>query len=193
MFSDKYIWLISGANFFVYTIRLAVLDWASDGSEGISLGHASLIVAGFEFAGLGGMLASGWLTDKVCKGRANPVSLVWMLLVQGSTFLLASRRRNISGSTRAAHGDRIFHGGPQRWRAVAVANLATKKAAATAVGLTSIFGYASTVLSGWGLGLLVQHYGWNRAFPLLIGIALLGAVLFAAALPAKAHGYGEEE
>jgi OPA family glycerol-3-phosphate transporter-like MFS transporter/OPA family sugar phosphate sensor protein UhpC-like MFS transporter len=76
--------------------------------------------------------------------------------------------------------------------AVVVANLATKRAAATAVGLTSIFGYASTVLSGWGLGKLVQHYGsWTPAFASLIGIAIVGALLFAIALPAKANGYAD--
>jgi OPA family glycerol-3-phosphate transporter-like MFS transporter/OPA family sugar phosphate sensor protein UhpC-like MFS transporter len=197
VFSNKYIWLISGANFFVYTIRLAVLDWAPTflkEAKGISLGHASLIVAGFEFAGLGGMLVSGWLTDRVCKGRANPVSLVWMLLCGAAIFCFwraPVEKFAINATLLMAIGFFIY--GPQALVAVAVANLATKKAAATAVGLTSIFGYASTVLSGWGLGLLVQHYGWNRAFPLLIGIAMLGAILFAAALPAKAHGYGDEE
>jgi len=72
---------------------------------------------------------------------------------------------------------------------VTAANLATKNAAATAIGLTSIFGYASTLLSGWGLGALVQHYGWNLAFKCLIIVAAIGAILFALALPAKAHGY----
>ena len=61
------------------------------------------------------------------------------------------------------------------------------------VGLTSIFGYASTVLSGWGLGSLVQNYGWSKAFPCLIGIAVAGAALFAAALPVKPFGYGDRE
>ena len=58
-------------------------------------------------------------------------------------------------------------------------NLATKRAAATAVGLTSIFGYASTTLSGYGLGWLVTHYSWGHAFGFLMGAAVLGAALFA--------------
>ena len=67
--------------------------------------------------------------------------------------------------------------------------LATKRAAATAVGLTSIFGYASTVLSGWGLGFLAQHYGWEYAFISLIGVAIVGALFFVAALAAKTDNY----
>jgi OPA family glycerol-3-phosphate transporter-like MFS transporter/OPA family sugar phosphate sensor protein UhpC-like MFS transporter len=83
----------------------------------------------------------------------------------------------------------FFIYGPQALVGVMAANLATKRAAATAVGLTSIFGYASTVASGWGMGVLVEHYGWGPAFSCLIGVAAMGAVLFAAALPAKANGY----
>ncbi len=83
----------------------------------------------------------------------------------------------------------FFIYGPQCLLAVTAANLATKRAAATAVGLTSIFGYASTVLSGWGLGTLVQHYGWDAAFQILIMAIIAGTLLFIAAWPAKAHGY----
>jgi OPA family glycerol-3-phosphate transporter-like MFS transporter/OPA family sugar phosphate sensor protein UhpC-like MFS transporter len=72
------------------------------------------------------------------------------------------------------------------------ASTVTKRAAATAIGLTSIFGYASTVLSGWGLGALVQRYGWNVAFEGLIVVAALGSILFAMAWNAKAHGYEED-
>jgi sugar phosphate permease len=72
---------------------------------------------------------------------------------------------------------------------VTAANLATKRAAATAIGLTSIFGYASTVLSGWGLGALVQRFGWDAGFFGLIIASAMGTLLFVAAWPAKAHGY----
>ena len=85
----------------------------------------------------------------------------------------------------------FFVYGPQCLLAVACVNLATKRAAATAVGLTSIFGYASTTLSGWGFGHLVQHYGWNTGFEVLIGCAAVGTLLFLIAWPAKAHGYKE--
>ena len=42
----------------------------------------------------------------------------------------------------------FFVYGPQALVGISAANLATKKAAATAVGLTGLFGYASTILSG---------------------------------------------
>jgi OPA family glycerol-3-phosphate transporter-like MFS transporter/OPA family sugar phosphate sensor protein UhpC-like MFS transporter len=83
---------------------------------------------------------------------------------------------------------------PQSLVAVIVAKLATKRAAATAVGLTSIFGYASTVVSGWGLGEMVdRHKNWDLAFISLIVAAGCGAALFTVALPAKADNYALEK
>jgi OPA family glycerol-3-phosphate transporter-like MFS transporter/OPA family sugar phosphate sensor protein UhpC-like MFS transporter len=72
---------------------------------------------------------------------------------------------------------------------ISVANLATKRAAATAVGLTGIFGYASAVVSGWGLGYVVQHHGWNAAFLMLVGAAVVGMALFLASWMAPRDGY----
>src|SRR5262249_6743457 len=93
VFSDKYIWIVSAANFFVYTIPYAVLDWGPTilkEAKGIELSSAGWMVAAFEVAGLAGMLATGWLTDRVFRGRAAPVSLICMLLC-GATVLAFGR------------------------------------------------------------------------------------------------------
>jgi OPA family glycerol-3-phosphate transporter-like MFS transporter/OPA family sugar phosphate sensor protein UhpC-like MFS transporter len=127
------------------------------------------------------------------KGRGAPLSLISMVLCGVSIFLFwktPGRLVWLNTSLMMCAGFFIYE--PQALVAVVAANLATKRAAATAVGLTSIFGYASTVISGWGMGLLVQKYGWGPAFECLIGVAGAGAILFAAALPAKANGYGPQ-
>jgi OPA family glycerol-3-phosphate transporter-like MFS transporter/OPA family sugar phosphate sensor protein UhpC-like MFS transporter len=72
---------------------------------------------------------------------------------------------------------------------ITAANLATKRAAATAAGFTGLFGYASTLVSGVGLGWLVQKSGWNAAFGALLAIGACGTFMFILAWPAKAHGY----
>jgi sugar phosphate permease len=98
----------------------------------------------------------------------------------------------------------FFIYGPQALVGISVANLATKRAAATAIGLTGIFGYASTVLSGWGLGKLVEmnsirdengvilEHGWSAGFAGILAMAVIGTLLFAAAWRAKAHGYEQK-
>jgi sugar phosphate permease len=195
VFRNKYIWIVSFANFFVYIIRYAVLDWGPTlltESKHIKIAHAGWMVGGFEFFGLFGALVGGWLTDRWFGGRAVRVCLIYMILAGVAVFLfwrIPGQSELATAGLLGAAGFFIY--GPQCLLAVAAANLATKKAAATAIGLTSIFGYASTVLSGWGLGALVQSYGWNVAFEGLIIVAALGSLLFALAWPAKAHGYAE--
>ena len=193
VFRNKYIWIVSFANFFVYIIRYAVLDWGPTlltESKHIKIAHAGWMVGGFEFCGLFGAIIGGWLTDKYFGGRAVRVCLVYMIMAGVSVFMFWKIPGQSELATAALLGAAgFFIYGPQCLLAVTAANLATKKAAATAIGLTSIFGYASTVLSGWGLGALVQHYGWNLAFEGLIIVAAVGSLLFALAWQAKADGY----
>ena len=195
VFRNKYIWIVSFANFFVYIIRYAVLDWGPTlltESKQIKITHAGWMVAGFEFFGLVGALVGGWITDKYFGGRALRVCLIYMMMAGVSVFLFWKLPAQSELSTAALLGAAgFFIYGPQCLLAVAAANLATRKAAATAIGLTSIFGYASTVISGWGLGALVQQYGWDVAFKGLIIVAVLGSLLFGLAWSAKAHGYEE--
>jgi OPA family glycerol-3-phosphate transporter-like MFS transporter/OPA family sugar phosphate sensor protein UhpC-like MFS transporter len=194
VFHNKYIWIVSFANFFVYIIRYAVLDWGPTlltQSKHIKISHAGWMVGGFEFCGLLGALLGGWLTDRWFGGRAIRVCFIYLKLAGVSGVLVWKVSGQSELSTAALLGAAgFFIYGPQCLLAVAAANLATKKAAATAIGLTSIFGYASTVLSGWGLGALVQHYGWDIAFQGLVVVAALGSLFFALAWPAKADGYG---
>jgi sugar phosphate permease len=195
VFSNKYIWIVSLANFFVYIIRYAVLDWGPTlltQAKHIQITHAGWMVGGFEFSGLFGAVIAGWLTDQYFGGRAIRVCLAYMILAGICVFLFWKIPGQSELATAALLGAAgFFVYGPQCLLAVAAANLATKKAAATAIGLTSIFGYASTVFSGWGLGLLVQNYGWDPAFKGLLVAAALGSLLFALAWPAKAHGYSD--
>jgi OPA family glycerol-3-phosphate transporter-like MFS transporter/OPA family sugar phosphate sensor protein UhpC-like MFS transporter len=193
VFCNKYIWLLSSANFFVYTIRYAVFDWGATmltESKHIQILHAAGMLAGFEAFGAIGALFGGWVTDRFLGGRAARACVVYMALAGVSVLLfwkIQTRSELLITGLLCSTGFFVY--GPQCLLAIACANLATKRAAATAVGLTSIFGYASTTLSGWGLGFVVQHYGWNAGFAGLIGCAAIGTLLFICAWPAKADGY----
>lgn len=190
--ASPYLWLIALANFFVYILRFAVLDWGPTllkEMKHVSLSHAGWMVAGFEFAGLVGMLLAGWATDRFFGGRGARVCIVCMagaslgLLLfwrLGDTALSASLFLGMAG---------FFIYGPQALIGIIAANLATRRAAATAAGFTGLFGYASTIASGWGLGWLADHHGWDAAFAALLVVGALGTLTFILAWPAKAHGY----
>ena len=194
VFGNKYIWLLAMASFFIYIVRYAVLDWGPTlltEMKHIKLTNAGWMVAAFEASGVAGMLVSGWLTDRFFGGRGARLCVFSMLLTALSMLLfwkLPAQSPAISTLLLCLAG--FFLYGPQALVGVVVTNLATKRLAATAIGFTGIFSYASTLVSGWGLGALVQHYGWNAALAGLTATALISALLFSLVLPAKAHGYG---
>ncbi len=195
VFCNRYIWLISIANFFVYTVRYGVLDWGPTflkQERHIDITKASWMVAAFEISGIAGMLVSGWLTDRVFGGRGSRACLVYMALCAASLLLfwqLDKAPLVLSASLLCAAGFFIY--GPQALVAIIAANLATKQAAGSAVGLTGLFGYLSTIVSGVGVGWLSQRYGWGSGFKMFIVSAVAGAAIFALCWPARAHGYAE--
>lgn len=193
VFMNPYIWIIGIANFFVYTIRYAVLDWGPtllSEWKGFSVHNAGWMVAGFEISGILGMLSSGWVTDKFFGGRGPRVCVICMTFATFFIFLfwqLSSPPMWLASLVLMAAGFFIY--GPQALVGIAASNLATKRAAATATGFTGLFGYASTVVSGWGLGYLVDHFGWSCAIRALIGVGFAGALIFLMAWKAEADGY----
>ena len=196
VFGNPYIWVLALANFFVYTVRYAVLDWGPTllGEwKGISIHHAGWMVAAFEISGIIGMLVAGWVTDRFFGGRGPRVCVICMALATLFIALfwgLAHPPMWLATLLLGLAGFSIY--GPQALVGIAAANIATKKAAATAVGFTGLFGYASTLLSGWGLGLLAQTLGWDYAIGTLVFVAIIGTVIFLFAWSAKANGYGDE-
>jgi len=193
VFTNRYIWLLSLANFFVYSVRYGILDWGPTflkQARSIDLSSATWMVAAYELSGLFGMLVGGWITDRFFGGRASRACLVYMLLCTGALLLfwrLPNQSWVTSGALLCLAGFFIY--GPQSLIGTAAANLATNRAAAAAVGLTGLFGYLSTVVSGYGIGALVERYGWDAGFLTFLVCGLSGIVLFAACWPAKAHGY----
>ena len=196
VFGNPLIWILAFANFFVYIVRFSVLDWGPtllSQSKGVSMSHAGWLVAMFEIAGIVGMLVAGWATDRFLGGRAHRtcvfcmagaalfIFLFWQLPV-GAPLWLTFLFLMMAGFC-------IY--GPQALIGIAAANIATKRAAATAGGFCGLFGYGSTIVSGWGLGMLVQYTDWSIALYTLVGMALVGTAIFAAAWKAKPNGYDD--
>ena len=194
VFLTPYIWVIAVANFFVYVIRYVVLDWGPtllSEWKGVSIEHAGWMVAAFEISGIIGMLAAGWATDRFFGGRSPRVCVFCMGFATLFIFLfwlLDTPPMWLASLLLMAAGFFIY--GPQALVGIAAANMATKRAAATAGGFTGLFGYASTLVSGWGLGYLATNYGWSLAISVLIGIGITGTLVFMLAWNAKADGYG---
>jgi OPA family glycerol-3-phosphate transporter-like MFS transporter/OPA family sugar phosphate sensor protein UhpC-like MFS transporter len=196
VFQNPYIWLISLANFFVYIFRFAILDWGPTllkEMKHFPVNKAGWMVGAFEISGIIGMLLAGWATDRVFKGRGARMCVFCMIGASAAMLLFWKLGSTPASATAFLMIAGFFIYGPQALIGIIAANLATKRAAATAAGFTGLFGYASTLVSGWGLGLLVQRSGWNVAFGVLLAIGAFGMFMFLLSWPAKAHGYEEAE
>lgn len=193
VFNNPSIWLLALANFFVYAVRYGILDWGPTflkQARGVELQSAGWLMAGFEIAGIAGMLSSGYITDRIFGGRGARACLVYMLFCIGALtvfWMYPATSRIWNAAMLCTAGFFIY--GPQCLVGICVANLATKRAAAAAVGLTGLFGYASTTLSGYGVGWLAKNHGWDAAFLLFVLCAIIAAVLFTVCWPARADGY----
>ena len=202
VFGNPTIWILCAANFFVYTVRFGVLDWGPKllkNSGGITLSHAAWMVAGFEVAGIIGMLVAGRVTDKVFGGRGPRTCAFCMGFCALFTLLFllewTSARPNTALSAALLAGAGFFIYGPQALIGISAANIATKKAAATASGLTGTFGYASGLVSGVFLGWLMDvggDKGITYVLIALITLALVGILTFLLAWSARAHGYDDK-
>ena len=205
VYRNRWIWILGIANFFVYVVRFAVLDWGPTflkEARGMTLSNAGWTVAVFEIFGIIGMLVAGWVTDKYLAGKAHRTSLYCMIgvAVFMTIFLYmpSDSPQWVMIFVLAMSGFFIY--GPQALIGIAAANQATNRAAATANGLTGMFGYASGLVSGVGVGFMVDSISkvnpgkaWDYVFMMMIGMALIGVFVFALMWKAKAHGYDELE
>lgn len=196
VYKNKLIWILAIANFFVYVVRFSVLDWGPKfltEARDMSYSYAGWTVAIFEVFGILGMLVAGWATDKMFAGKAHRTCVFCMLgtaLFMSIFYVLPNDIHPlILICVLAMAGFCIY--GPQALIGIAAANQATKKAAATANGLTGIFGYLSVFVSGLGVGVLVDHFGWNYVFLGMIVIAVVGMGVFTLMWNARSNGYEE--
>lgn len=179
--TNKLVWLVSLVNLFIYIVRIGLLDWAPSflkESKGMSIIESANTTAIFEIAGIAGALAAGWLSDTVFKGHRSRVSVIFMGLLVLSVLAILYVPNNsayIMATTLFAVG--FFVHGPMLLVAVAAADFSTKKAAATAVGLTGLFGYIGAFIANYGTGLISERWGWDYVIYFYMASAFVGMAL----------------
>lgn len=182
VFLNKNIWLICLANMCVYIIRNGIIFWAPlylSELRGLPIYKAGWQVAIYEVAGLLGGFAAGYISDKFYKGKRGVVGAIFMLLL---AFLLMVFWQLPAGykilNIMVLISMGFFVYGPQVLVGVASADFASKKAIGTANGLAGTMGYVGSAISGLGVGLLIDYYGWSSVFLFFICSALLGSFFF---------------
>lgn len=214
VFKNPYIWILAFSNFFVYVVRFAFLDWGPTMLQqwmGVTPSQSGWLIGFFEVFGMVGMLMWGWLTDKYFGGRGARVCVICMFFIAICVALFwfwHDKGLPFWGSAVFLFLLGFLIYGPQTLIGICAANIATKDAAATAVGLTGLFAYISTIFSGWGIGALVDYYtvktvttggkvivdssiGWGYTFGALVIISCIGALVVALVWNAKPDGYDD--
>ena len=179
---NRFVWTVALANVFVYIVRIGIRDWSPTflvETRGATIAGAAFKTAGFELAGMIGAIGAGWVSDKVFKGRRGPLAAISMLLLGCAVFALwkiPPTYPMVDAVLLISAGILVY--GPQLLVPVAAADFATKKAASTATGLTGMFGYVGSALTGVGTGVIVDKYGWDGGFLFFTAAAIIGMLLF---------------
>ena len=177
--NNKFLWAIALANVFVYFIRYGIIDWAPTYLKEVkhfSVDKQSWAYFLYEYAGIFGMLASGYLSDKVFKGHRAPPML---LFLTGVLIAIIVYWKNPEGNPLVdniclvAIGFLIY--GPVMMIGLQAADLVPRVATGTATGLTGLFGYLlGSASAGYVMGKLVDLFGWDGGFYALIVSCCLG-------------------
>lgn len=196
IFKNPYMWVISFANLSVYVLRYAQLTWGPtflQENKGVSVVASGWLSFGSEMGGMCGALVAGFVADKLFRGRAGRVCVIAMALMAGVIWMFWATPKSqpiLAGALFVVMGFLLYV--PQMLIAAMAMNLGTKRASAAAVGLTGIIGYASTVITGWGIGHLVDEHGWSAAFELMFVCAIITLALMATTWNVGAHSHLEE-
>ena len=180
VFRNPKVWIIAIADFFVYTVRFAALDWGIVllmDTKGLSLASATTLCFVFEIVGGNlGMVVAGWATDRFFGSRAHRTSVFCMAGAAASiaAFWAVPQDAPIVLKLLPFMTIGFFIYGPQALLGVATTQQATPRAAGVAGGFVGIFSYASTILSGIGFGFVAQQWGWNAAYATILAAALVG-------------------
>ena len=197
VFCNRVIWLVAIANFFVYIVRFGFLDWGPTflkDCKGIPVTKGGLMIIGFELAAVVGTLFVGWITDKLFGGRGARTCAFCMLFASlcAFGFWMLPHGAPTWASTALLMGAGFFIYGPQSLIGAIVMNQATREAASIATGFTGMTGYAATIVSGIGIAVIKEHFGWDVTLFAIAGFALLGMLLCLCVWTAPADGYAKK-
>ena len=179
--TNKYIWLLAISYVLVYVVRIGVNDWANlylVRTHGVDLVVANSAITMLEIGGFIGTIAAGWGSDKLFKGNRVPMNIIFMLGIMCSVaalWLLPLTSYFALGTIFFLIGFFIF--GPQMLTGMAAAEVAHKEYAGTATGFVGLFGYMGAALTGLPVAKVIESWGWDGFFTVMVAASLLSAIL----------------
>ncbi|WP_314826188.1 MFS transporter [Selenomonas noxia] len=161
---NKLLWYLAIANIFVYFIRYGVVDWAPTylaAVKGFSKESSRWAYFLYEWAGIPGMLVSGYLSDRMFRGRRAPATIIFMTLVIIAILVYwFNPPGNILVDNLALIAIGFLIYGPVMMIGLQAADMVPRVATGGATGLTGLMGYIiGSAFAGVYMGFVVDHFG----------------------------------
>lgn len=180
MLRNRAFWIVCASYLLLSIIRYSFWGWSVEYlvSAGAGIGTAALTSAVFPLLGSAGSIVAGWVSDRM-GARRGPVLVVMCLLLTGS-IVGFSRLPADSGlwlpATLGLVGFSLY--GPYSLMAGAVAmDFGGQQASASAAGIIDMIGSVGAIVTGVGMGYLVDTLGWDSAFAVIIALAAAASAL----------------
>ena len=159
---NPFIWILALSGFFMYVSRYAIKSWGIlflETQKGYSTIQASSSISISSVSGIAGNIISGFISDKFFKGRRNMSALIFGVLNAASLALFLFNPKGnpwIDTLSMVLFGLIIgvlicFLGG------LMAVDIASKKAAGTAVGIVGIASYLGAAIQDIVSGMLIQN------------------------------------
>lgn len=173
---NKHVWFVSIVDALVYVVRFGSITWLPLyllQQKGFSKQDMSIAFLVFEWAAIPATLFAGVLTDKYFQGRRMPLAMVCMTLILAAIFFYWKGTSLLVVTAACGFVGALIYI-PQFLASVTTMEIVPGFAVGSAVGLRGFMSYVVGSTIGTALfGKLVDLYGWDAGFFLLLGAAVL--------------------
>lgn len=181
---NKYVWILAFANIWVYVLRQGMSSWAikiADEMHGIKLKDSKWLWSFFEWSGIAGGIFAAYGARYLFQNRKAPLMIFGLIIgIGGLVIFQNAPRGNISVLITAiiVAGFGVYM--PQAMIGATAIELTNKKAAATASGLTGLFGYfGDAVMSKPVVAGIAGNGNWDNVFYYFYACAIIAIIALA--------------
>jgi OPA family glycerol-3-phosphate transporter-like MFS transporter len=174
--------LFMGSCYFIFKfLRYALDSWSPMAIEqlfGMDRDHAGYISTVFDWVGFLGVLAAGWLSDRVFRGRRYQTIVIMTVgMLLAFVFLAWAGSVSVWMFAVALSLCGFMLMGPDSLLAgVGAIDVGGRRGAVVAAGLINGLGSIGPIFQEQIIGWLLDEYGYAESFLLLIGMACIGVV-----------------
>ena len=181
---NRTLWILALAFFCSNAVRYTFMNWSvqyMSSFQGQSISSGAFKAVALPLIGAVGAVSAGWASDALFRGRRAPLSALMLtgLAIVCVIFAQVPTGYATLAMTLLGTSGFLIFGPDMLMSGAATVDFSHPRAAAAATGLTMSAGALGAVLSGAGVGWLLDkaHGSWAVAFYVLAGFSLVPALL----------------